>query len=226
MQQNVKTMQSQRIVGTSHGAAILTGMTETEISETAFAFRRPTADDAVRVAREQFLAGERVEMGALAEQLGINRTTLYRWVGEREQLMGTLISSLIDEWLDQVRPTVTDTGVDGVLEIVRRFLELASDYEPLTAFTRREPPLALRVLTDRDGAVTKKSDATIVAVLAEMLPGRETPDAVVRAIGLVAQTLVWANIAVDQEPDIEGVVDLTRTLLEAEVVRAQPGCPR
>ena len=38
---------------------------------------------------------------------------------------------------------------------------------------------------------------------------------VVRAIGLVARTLVWANIAVDQDPDIDGVVELTRTLLEA-----------
>ena len=62
-------------------------------------FRRPTAEDALALARDQFLAGERVEMGALAEQLGINRTTLYRWVGEREQLMGTLFSALIDEWL-------------------------------------------------------------------------------------------------------------------------------
>ena len=136
-------------------------MATTETRETASAFRRPTADDAIRLAREQFLAGERIEMGALAEQLGINRTTLYRWVGEREQLMGTLISSLIDEWLEQVRPTVTSTGVDGVLEIIRRFLELAAGYEPLTAFTRREPPLALRVLTDRDGAVTRKADATV-----------------------------------------------------------------
>lgn len=200
--------------------AMLIGMAETETTEAPPAFRRPTAADAIRVAREQFLAGERIEMGALAEQLGVNRTTLYRWVGEREQLMGTLISSLIDDWLEQVRPTVSSTGVDGVLEIVRRFLELAAGYEPLTAFTHREPALALRVLTDRNGAVTRKSDATVVAILTEFLPGREVSGEVVRAIGLVARTLVWANIAVDQDPDIDGVVDLTRTLLEAEAARA------
>ncbi|MFN8112765.1 MAG: QsdR family transcriptional regulator [Solirubrobacterales bacterium] len=186
---------------------------------TEIAFRRPTPDDALRLAREQFLAGERVEMGALADQLGINRTTLYRWVGEREQLLGTLISSLIDEWLAQVLPTVTSTGVEGLLETISRFLELAAGYEPLTAFTRREPPLALRVLTDRDGAVTEKADATIVAVLAEMLPGEEISAEVVRTIGLVARTLVWANIAVDQEPDIDGVVGVTKILLEAESAR-------
>ncbi|MCB0875992.1 MAG: hypothetical protein KDB46_07335 [Solirubrobacterales bacterium] len=187
---------------------------------TGTAFRRPTPDDALRLAREQFLAGERVEMGALSEQLGINRTTLYRWVGEREQLLGTLISSLIDEWLEQVRPQVRSTGIGGVLEILRRFLELAADYEPLTAFTRREPPLALRVLTDRNGAVTGKADATIVAVLEDMLPGEEISPEAVRTIGLVARTLVWANIAVDQSPDIDGVLGVARTLLEAEAARA------
>ena len=214
MQQIVKTMQKHQILMVSHRPARLSAVTSTTASEPAF--RRPTADDALRLARGQFLAGERIEMGALADQLGINRTTLYRWVGEREQLLGTLISSLIDDWLEQVRPTVTGTGVDGVLEIVRRFLEVAAVYEPLTAFTRREPPLALRVLTDRDGAVTRKGDATVRAVLAEMLPDREVSGEVVRAIGLVARTLVWANIAVDQDPDIDGVVGLTRTLLEAE----------
>lgn len=207
-------MQKHQITVASQQRARLWAVTSTTATEPAF--RRPTADDALRLARQQFLAGERVEMGVLADQLGINRTTLYRWVGEREQLLGTLISGLIDEWLEQVRPTVTSTGVDGVLEIVRRFLELAAGFEPLTAFTRREPPLALRVLTDREGAVTRKADATVRVVLADMLPGRDVSDEVVRAIGLVARTLVWANIAVDHAPDIDGVVELTRTLLEAE----------
>jgi AcrR family transcriptional regulator len=181
----------------------------------ATVFRRPAPADAMRLAREQFLAGERVEMGTLSEQLGINRTTLYRWVGDREALMGTLLSDLVDEWLEVVRPQVRATGVEGLLELVRRFLELGASYEPLTTFTQREPALALRVLTDREGAVTAKADATISGLLSEMLPDRDVPGETVRAIGLVARTLVWANLAVDQEPDIEGVIELTRTLLES-----------
>ncbi|MEZ5157111.1 MAG: QsdR family transcriptional regulator [Solirubrobacterales bacterium] len=181
----------------------------------AAVFRRPAPADAMRLAREQFLAGERVEMGTLSERLGINRTTLYRWVGDREALMGTLLSDLVDEWLEVVRPQVGATGVEGLLELVRRFLELGASYEPLTTFTQREPALALRVLTDREGAVTAKANATISGLLSEMMPDRDVPDETVRAIGLVARTLVWANLAVDQEPDIEGVIELSRTLLES-----------
>lgn len=177
-------------------------------------FRRPTADDALALAREQFLAGERIEMRSLADRLGINRTTLYRWVGEREQLMGTLFSGLIDEWLEAVRQDA-DEGIEGFLDLLRRFLELGAEFEPLNLFTRREPALALRILTDRDGAVTVNANATIARVLVEIAPDVDPPAAAIRAIGLVARTLVWANIATDQKPDIDGVIELTRTLLES-----------
>jgi len=176
-------------------------------------FRRPTADDALALAREQFLAGERVEMRALAGRLGVNRTTLYRWVGEREQLMGTLFSALIDEWLETVRGE--DEGIEGFLGLLRRLLVLAAEFEPLNLFTRREPALALRILTDREGVVTATADATIARVLGEVAPEIDPPADAIRAIGLVARTLVWANIATGQDPDIDGVVALTRTLLES-----------
>ncbi|MFN8151682.1 MAG: QsdR family transcriptional regulator [Solirubrobacterales bacterium] len=185
-------------------------------SETAETiFRRPTADDALALARDQFLAGERVEMGALAAQLGINRTTLYRWVGEREQLMGTLFSALIDEWLEAVRAERDYAGVEGFLDILRGVLELGAEFEPLTEFTRREPALAMRVLSDRSGAVAANADATISRLLSEVAPEVDPPESVIRAISVVSRTLVWANIATDQEPDVDGVIDLSRTVLES-----------
>lgn len=183
-------------------------------------FRRPTAEDAIALAREHFLAGERVEMGALAEQLGINRTTLYRWVGEREQLMGTLFTGLIEEWLEIARRERSLRGVDEFLRILRRILELGAAFEPLTLFTRREPALALRILSDRHGAVALKADGTIVEILAEVAPELEPSPAAVRAIGTVARTLVWANIAIEQEPDIDGVIELAQTLLGSAARRA------
>lgn len=184
----------------------------TETTETTF--RRPTADDALALARKQFLAGERVEMGALAGELGINRTTLYRWVGEREQLMGTLFSALIDEWLEAVREEGHHEGIDGFLHMLRRVLELGAEFEPLTEFTRREPALALRIISDRSGAVAANADATIARLLAEVAPDVDAPDPVIRAISVVSRTLVWSNIATDQEPDVEGVIELARTVLE------------
>lgn len=176
-------------------------------------FRRPTREDAFAVARTQFLAGERVEMQALASELGISRTTLYRWVGEREQLMGEIFSTLIGDWLGAIAPQARGTGFAWFVDALRRFLELGASSEPLTEFTQREPALAMRVLTDRDGPVTRETDGTIRSVLSEVEPDVQVPEEIVRAIGLVARTLVWANIASGSGPDIDGAVELADTLL-------------
>ena len=61
---------------------------------------RPVALEAFRRARRTFLAGQRVDMGELARDLGINRATLYRWVGSRDQLLVEIVWSLADRTFD------------------------------------------------------------------------------------------------------------------------------
>src|SRR4051794_5962256 len=56
--------------------------------------RKPTAIDAFKLARHRFQAAERIDMSAMADELGVNRVTLYRWVGSREQLLVEVIWSL------------------------------------------------------------------------------------------------------------------------------------
>ncbi|SEL54363.1 hypothetical protein SAMN04515665_11458 [Blastococcus sp. DSM 46786] len=43
--------------------------------------------EVLRLARRRLLSGERLEMSSLAADLGVNRVTLYRWVGSRERLL-------------------------------------------------------------------------------------------------------------------------------------------
>jgi AcrR family transcriptional regulator len=191
-------------------------------AEPRVAFRRPTREHAVALARERFLAGERVEMSQLTAELDIGRTTLYRWVGEREQLIGEIFGQLVDEWIALVEPKAKGTGIDRFLDVIRRYLEHAAGSPPLTAFTEREPALALRVLLDRDGQVARHSAEQVRRLLREADPTVELPDETVRAIVLVAIGLVWAYIATRQEPDIDGAVTLTGTLVEAARPREEP----
>jgi AcrR family transcriptional regulator len=178
-------------------------------------FRRPTREHAIALARTRFLAGERVEMNQVAAELDIGRTTLYRWVGEREQLIGEILGQLVDEWVALVEPRAKGTGVDRFLDVLRRYLEHAAGSAALTTFTEREPALALRVLLERDGQVAHHSGAAIQRVLSESDPTVQLPEETVRAIALVAISLVWAYIATGQEPDIDGAITLTGTLVEA-----------
>src|SRR5882672_7427216 len=55
---------------------------------------RPAAasPDQVRtVARRQLLAGQRVDVRAIAAELGLGRATIYRWFGSRDGLLGELL---------------------------------------------------------------------------------------------------------------------------------------
>src|SRR5438046_10377518 len=84
--------------------------------------RRPTPLDAFRLARRKFLAAERIDMSALADELGVNRVTLYRWVGSREQLLVEVVWSLAQRTLELNDRGVSAGGEERVVRIVPRFL--------------------------------------------------------------------------------------------------------
>src|SRR6476661_7610627 len=85
-------------------------------------FRRPTPLDAFRLARRKFLAAERIDMSALADELGVNRVTLYRWVGSREQLLVEVVWSLGARTLERVDARVRAKGAERIVRVVTRFL--------------------------------------------------------------------------------------------------------
>src|SRR5262249_26514636 len=141
--------------------------------------------------------------------------TLYRWVGEREQLLGTILGALSDEWLALVEPKAKGEGTEWFLDVLRRHLEHAAASEPLTTFAEREPALALRLLLDRDGSVVEHTGGAVRRLLATAHPGYEAPDETVRVIVAVSVSLVWGNIATGQAPDIDDVISVARTVLSA-----------
>lgn len=59
--------------------------------------------DALALAKRKFLSGERLDIGQLAQELGINRVTLQRWVGTRDALIVAVVwplsqATLTKEW--------------------------------------------------------------------------------------------------------------------------------
>jgi AcrR family transcriptional regulator len=181
-------------------------------------FRKASPEDAIDLARVRFLQGERIEMRTLAQDLGIGRTTLYRWVGEREELIEEVFAGLVDEWFRVVEGQASGTGEERLLDIFTRFLDIASASSPLSDFASREPALTMRLLLDRRGKVATRSKVLISGLVEEHLPDRDVPDNIVDAIEMSTAALVWANIAAEREPDIEGAISLTETLLDV--------CPR
>src|SRR3954468_21396182 len=112
--------------------------------------RRPTPLDAFRLARRKFLAAERIDMSALADELGVNRVTLYRWVGSREQLLVEVVWSLGSRTLENVKRRVRTRGAERIVRVVTRFLEDVISNPGMRRWLAEEGELAMRLLTRHD----------------------------------------------------------------------------
>ena len=103
--------------------------------------------DAFKLARRRWQAAERIDMSALAEELGVNRVTLYRWVGSREQLLVEVIWSLAVRTLENADADAKATGGERVVEVVTRFLDDVIANPGMRHWLREEGEQAMRLLT-------------------------------------------------------------------------------
>ncbi|MBW3657205.1 MAG: TetR/AcrR family transcriptional regulator [Actinobacteria bacterium] len=117
---------------------------------------RAAPEDALQLARETFLAGGRIEMRTIASALGIGRSTLYRWFGDRDRLIGEVIWREYNDLVDRAEDAADRDGLAGaerILAVVARTNRDISRSRALRRFLTSEPEAALRVLTTKHGGV-------------------------------------------------------------------------
>ena len=189
------------------------------MSATLPQLERASREHALRFARLQFEQGERVDMQTLAASLGVGRTTLYRWVGDREQLVTEIFAELTDELWAAILAEQPKKGLDAAFESIRRFMTITSSFEPLREFAQREPTLALRVLVSPHGRVQDRIRAGVIASLEKVLPPSKLPipGEVIDVLVQVGAGLQWTPIVIGDPPDIDRALHLGRTVLETHL---------
>lgn len=101
----------------------------------------------VRAAQRMYQRGERIEVPAIAERTGVHRSTVYRQVGGREQLIVQVLWSLTSGTFRRQEAIHQDPSVPRAGAII---IGAATDIltnEGHQAFVAREGELALRLLT-------------------------------------------------------------------------------
>ncbi|MCX4092653.1 QsdR family transcriptional regulator [Nocardia sp. alder85J] len=109
--------------------------------------RRPTALDALALARADFLAGRRIDLGSIATRLGISRVTLYRWVGTREQLIVEAIWWLTSRTLDAGWAELEDRPGPRVPALVGHLLHAIWDQPGSRRSIERDNAMYMNLLT-------------------------------------------------------------------------------
>jgi AcrR family transcriptional regulator len=176
--------------------------------------------DALRLAREQWSATARVDMGSLASQLGVSRATLHRWVGTKELLLGEVLWSYAEASLYAARAAARGSGVDRFIEAIERYMRAALEFGPLISFIRTDPEFALRVLTSKHSPMQRRSVAATRAQLEELVqqdgfePALELDD-LAYVIVRIVESYLFNDLISGGEPDVERAVGAIDVLLHA-----------
>jgi AcrR family transcriptional regulator len=72
----------------------------------------------------RYLRGERIDVQAVAAELSLGRTTIYRWFGSRENLIGEVLVTAAGPLLEKVRGFLFNDAVVGIRCDVERLREV------------------------------------------------------------------------------------------------------
>src|SRR5215213_10185255 len=117
--------------------------------------RPPAAsrEDVLEAGLHRYLHGRRVDVQAIAAELGLGRATIYRWFGSREGLIGEVIIRATEPVLAKSRKGLRGKGGPGLLDTFDRFNRALADAPALRAFVDQERDASLRIIASGAGIV-------------------------------------------------------------------------
>ena len=190
--------------------------------------RGPDPVAARRLARRTFQSGGRVDMQTIAAELGVDRTTLYRWVGNRDALLGDVLWSLGAPTWHKALGSMTANGARGVSQAMGRFVQALIDSVPLRTFLRAEPERALRLLTTKASVVQREMVASVEALIKQEQDRGNLTHPLARhdlayLIVRIAESFIYNDLLTGERPDAAKAESAIAALLGSAPTPAPPG---
>jgi AcrR family transcriptional regulator len=186
---------------------------------------RPAAasrEDVVAAAMHRYLRGLRIDVQEIANELGLGRTTIYRWFGSREQLIGEVLVRAAVPLLESSRAETGGRGAQALLDTFDSFNRKLAEAPALRQFLLREREAALRVITSSAGPVQPRIVARITALIEEeVAAGAYEPAMEPETLGYAIVRLAEAFLFNDAMADVRGDVDRLRAV-EAALLGVTP----
>jgi AcrR family transcriptional regulator len=170
-----------------------------------------TREDVVAAAMYRYLRGRRVDVQEIANELGLGRTTIYRWFGAREQLIGEVLVRASEPLLAAARREARGRGAEALLDTFDRFNRSLAEAPALRQSLQRERDAALRVITSSAGPVQPRIVARITGLIEdEVRAGTYSPPVDPGTLGYAIVRLAEAFLFNDAVADVRGDVDRLR----------------
>src|SRR3954464_14101937 len=102
--------------------------------------RAPAASPAevLAAATDRYLRCRRIDVQAIAAELGLARATVYRWFGSREELIGEVLFRAAAPLLEAARASAQGSGGEAILDTFDRFCRTIAEAPALHRFLDNE----------------------------------------------------------------------------------------
>jgi AcrR family transcriptional regulator len=181
---------------------------------------RPDRELALRAARRRFLRCQRFDVSALADDIGVNRVTLYRWFSSRDKYQTEAIWSLARHSLDTVDSNLKSAGAERVIDLVTGFVDvvlrnpgmqhwLAEDGEhAMRLLTRHDMPFQPRLIDHLEGILQQEQDSGSLCLPVDL---HDLAYVLVRLI----ESYTYLDLLIGEDPDSARLEPMLRLLLHA-----------
>ncbi|MBO2451113.1 hypothetical protein J4573_28715 [Actinomadura barringtoniae] len=189
---------------------------------------RASSDEIVQYAAGLIVEGVRLDTREIAARFGMSRTTLFRRVGNREELMGEALwwlaeralARAAERWDDQYGTAVRDEkGVLRSLRVLEFYGATAVNDAGFVRLLENEPVVAMRVLTDPHGRVQPRAAAAHVALFErDVADGGFMPLVDLETLGYAAvrlhEAVLYSDVLAGHTANFPAAVTLVRKLVE------------
>ena len=158
----------------------------------------------LRAARRMLMAGQAIDVGVVAAEAGVDRTTVYRRAGRRDLLVANALWSVGDATWTRCLADVPEGTPDRVAEVMTAYVRYLIGTPWFRTFLHRDPERALRILTTQ---ATPIQAAMVQRVEALLATEPEAPaidldrDALAHLLVRVAESYSYADLITGCEPD-------------------------
>jgi len=173
----------------------------------------------LEAALHRYLRGRRVDIQAIAAELGLGRATIHRWFGTREALIGKVILLAAEPVLAAARRRALGGGGPALLETFDRFNRALADAPALRQFVVAERDAALRIITSRSGIVQPRIVAMITELIEEEVSAGDyrppvEPSTLGYAIVRLAEAFLFNDAALGSRGDLDRLREVEAALLQ------------
>jgi AcrR family transcriptional regulator len=186
---------------------------------------RPTPLDALAAARHWFNQGRKLDIQALAAELGVSRVTLHRWVGTREQLLVEVLWVSSERALTRLHEQVEAEGLvqpgqvhSHTAEVLGRWVREVLAHPGHRQLASEESEMFVRLLT-HDASVFQRRLIELVRELLveDIAAGRVTIDLepleLAYTVVRIVESFVHTPAITGCAPDPDGNARVLRALL-------------